>query len=82
MHGKIFKIHPLTVEDWTTPQSRVKAQVFPEYFAFAAIEIRFEEGSNILKPFVLDIVVKNTIIITVHDYPIIAIEEVIENLIS
>lgn len=74
--GEIFAIHPLTIDDWFTPDSREKAAFFENYFAISVIEMRYIDDTNILKTFLLHIVIKKNVIITVHNEPILAVSEV------
>ncbi|EKE38331.1 hypothetical protein ENUP19_0274G0024 [Entamoeba nuttalli] len=72
----IFELHPLTVDDWFTKESREKAAFFENYFAITINEMRYMDDTNILKTYLLYIVIQKNIVLTVHSEPIIAVNEV------
>ncbi|ELP90408.1 Magnesium transport protein corA, putative [Entamoeba invadens IP1] len=73
---QVFNLHPLTIDDWFTPDSREKAAFFEDYFAISVVEMRYIDDTNILKTYLLNIVVKKNVILTIHTEPILSVSEV------
>ncbi|BFU21285.1 magnesium/cobalt transport protein CorA, putative [Entamoeba histolytica HM-1:IMSS-B] len=73
---EVFGLHPLTIDDWFTPDTREKAAFFENYFEISVVEMRYMENTNILNTYLLNIVIKKNVIITVHSEPIAAVNDV------
>lgn len=77
---KYFKLHPLTVEDCLTPDTREKFEVFDNYYFVVINEIHYIEFSNVLNNVNVYIVVFPELVLSFHAAPIQAIVEVTHKL--
>ncbi len=73
---KYFKLHPLTVEDCLTPDTREKFEVFDNYYLVVVNEIHYIEYSNVLNNVNVYIVVFPEIVLSFHTAPIQSVHEV------
>ena len=78
--SEIFKLHELTIDDWFTSDIREKSAFYVDYFQITLTELRYIEDTNILKTYLLHIVMKKNVIITIHSEPVFAINEVISKI--
>jgi len=77
---KYFKLHPLTVEDCLSPDTREKFEVFDGYFFVVVNEIHYIEYSNVLNNVNVYIIVFPDMILSFHPAPIQSAHEVIHKL--
>lgn len=77
---KYFKLHPLTVEDCLTPDTREKFELFDNYYLIVINEIHYIEYSNVLNNVNVYIVVFPEVVLSFHAAPIQATYEVIHKL--
>ncbi len=71
-----FDLHPLAVEDLLHPQSRSKIDIYPESLYFAWLTPRQRDGDGITVDEV-DVLLGQKYLITTHDEPIAAIDQVV-----
>ncbi|ELP93502.1 magnesium and cobalt transport protein, putative [Entamoeba invadens IP1] len=74
--GQIFGLHPLTVEDWFGGGCSEKIAYFEKYIGMTCVEMRYEEDSNVLRPFLFYVVFKKNMIVTIRFNKVLAIDEV------
>eukprot|EP01111_Echinosteliopsis_oligospora_P012002 TRINITY_DN4071_c0_g1_i4.p1 TRINITY_DN4071_c0_g1~~TRINITY_DN4071_c0_g1_i4.p1 ORF type:complete len:285 (+),score=47.78 TRINITY_DN4071_c0_g1_i4:213-1067(+) len=80
--GEYFNIHPLTMEDCMTVDTREKYETFDDYYFIVANEIHYIEYSNVLNNVNIYLIVFPAldIVITIHSEPIQSIQEVVHKL--
>ena len=74
--GELFDLSALTIDDWFSDDTREKVAFFDDYFTISVNEMRYKDETNILDTYLLHIVVKKNVIITVHSQPIFAVNEI------
>jgi len=78
--GKMFNIHPLTVEDCTTSDTREKIEHIQNYFFVVMNELSYKENTNIVQNHNISIVVFQDLIVTFHHHPVYCVYDVVHKL--